>query len=158
VAASPKIELAIVPRSQPRRRPSTRKRESSSHRLGQIAHENEPVVTSKCASGRPLLTDSAPPAEFVLTHSKQTTKRILTEARTHIRILNFWPFPTQNLAQLIHHLRYLINSDRSDGPAFPRIANRKLTMRRASASRASNAMRGICSALSNREIDLLEPP
>ena len=38
--------------------------------------------------------------------------------------------------------------------AFP---NRELTMRRASASRASNAMRGICFAFPNRELQLLEP-
>ena len=40
------------------------------------------------------------------------------------------------------------------------ISNRELTMRRASASRASalrRTTRGICSALSNRELQLLEP-
>jgi len=61
----------------------------------------EPVVTSKCASGRPLLTDSAPPTEFHATRSKQTPKKFLTEARTQIRIFNFRPFATQNPAQLI---------------------------------------------------------
>jgi hypothetical protein len=40
------------------------------------------------------------------------------------------------------------------------ISNRELTMRRASASRASalrRTTRGICSAISNRELELLEP-
>src|ERR1700722_20377026 len=61
----------------------------------------EPVVTSKCASGRPLLIDSAPQTEFRATHSKQTTEKFLTGARTHIRIFNFSPLTTQNPAQLI---------------------------------------------------------
>ncbi len=61
----------------------------------------EPVVTSKCASGRPLLIDSAPPTEFRATRSKHTTDKILTGARTHIRIFNFRPSTTQNPAQLI---------------------------------------------------------
>jgi hypothetical protein len=34
---------------------------------------------------RPLLIDSAPPTEFVVTSRKQTTEKILTGARTHIR-------------------------------------------------------------------------
>ena len=61
----------------------------------------EPVVTSKCTSGRPLLTESAPQTEFRATHSKQTTHKFLTGARTHIRIFEFWPFTRQNLGQLI---------------------------------------------------------
>jgi TonB family protein len=61
----------------------------------------EPVVTSKCASGRPLLIDSALPIEFTATHSKQTTEKFLTGAITHISIFNFSPFTTQNPAQLI---------------------------------------------------------
>ena len=101
----PKIELTIARRSQPPRRTSTRKARSCPHTRGQIAHKNEPVVTSKRPSGRPLLTDSAPPVEFVLTHSEQTTKKILTEARTHIRIFKFWSFTTQIPAQLIQHRR-----------------------------------------------------
>ena len=64
----------------------------------------EPVVTSKCASGRPLLTGSAPQTEFNATRSKQTTKKFLTEARTHIRIFEFSTFTTQNLVQLIQRL------------------------------------------------------
>src|ERR1700722_19393993 len=68
----------------------------------------EPVVTSKCTSGRPLLIDSAPQTEFSVTHSKQTTEKFLTGARTHISIFNFSPFTTQNPAQLIHHRRALI--------------------------------------------------
>ena len=62
----------------------------------------EPVVISKCTSGRPLLIDSAPPIEFRATHSKQTTEKFLTDARTHISIFNFSPFTTQNPTQLIH--------------------------------------------------------
>jgi phosphopantetheinyl transferase len=89
VAAFPRMELTIARRSQPPRRTSTRKARSCPHTRGQIAHKNEPVVTFKRPSGRPLLTDSAPPVEFALTHSKQTTVKILTEARTHIRILRF---------------------------------------------------------------------
>ena len=38
----------------------------------------------------------------------------------------------------------------------PQVSNRELTMRRASAFRASNATRGICFALSNRELLELE--
>ena len=44
---------------------------------------------------------------------------------------------------------------------FQAISNRNLTMRRASASRASaprRTTRGICSSFSNRELELLEPP
>ena len=65
----------------------------------------EPVVTSKCTSGRPLLIDSGPQTEFTVTHSKQTTGKFLTGARTHISIFNFSPFTTQNPAQLIHRRR-----------------------------------------------------
>jgi pimeloyl-ACP methyl ester carboxylesterase len=61
----------------------------------------EPVVTSKCTSGRPLLIDSALQTEFRATHSKQTTEKFLTGARTHISVFNFSPFTTQNPAQLI---------------------------------------------------------
>jgi hypothetical protein len=38
------------------------------------------------------------------------------------------------------------------------LSNRKLTMRRASASGANSVMRGICFAFSNRELQLLERP
>jgi len=68
----------------------------------------DPVVTSKCASGRPLLTGSAPQTEFNPTHSKQTTEKFLTGARTHIRIFNFSPFTTQNPTQLIQRHGALI--------------------------------------------------
>jgi hypothetical protein len=96
VAAFPKIELTIAPCSQP---PLS---------CGQFAHQNEPVVTSKRPGGRPFLTESAPQLEFVLTRSKQTTEKFLTEARTHIRIFKLLPFPAQNLRQLIQrHLIYL---------------------------------------------------
>ena len=74
----------------------------------------EPVVTSKVTSGRPLLIDSALPTEFRATHSKQTTEEFLTGARTHIRIFNFSPFPTQNPAQLIQRRRHLTNPTRSN--------------------------------------------
>ena len=67
----------------------------------------EPVVTSKCTSGRPLLTGTAPQTEFRATHSKQTTEKFLTGARTHISIFNFSPFPTQNSGQLIQLLHAL---------------------------------------------------
>ena len=189
----------------------------------------DPVVTSKCTSGRPLLTGTAPPTEFRATHSKQTTEKFLTGARTHIRIFNFPPFTTQNPTQLIQHHRALIRrkkvhskyssransllsrcftrasfrfharsasdnrrrnpyqisktvppenstgvslflsrrftraSFRSDARSTAdnrrreRTSNRKLAMRRASPSRTSNATRGICSAFSNRELNLLEP-
>jgi hypothetical protein len=73
----------------------------------------EPVVTSKIASGRPLLTESAPQTEFPVTPSKQTMEKFLTEARTHISIFNFSPFPTQNPAQLIQPRR-LTNPTRSN--------------------------------------------
>ena len=72
----------------------------------------DPVVTSKCTSGRPLLIDSAPPTEFPATHSKQRTEKFLTGARTHISIFNFSPFTTQNPAQLIHSLRDLIRPEK----------------------------------------------
>jgi hypothetical protein len=42
--------------------------------------------------------------------------------------------------------------------SLPSISNRELTMRRASASRVSSAMRGTCTALSNRELLELEIP
>ena len=84
----------------------------------------EPVVTSKCASGRPLLIDSALPTEFRATRSKQRTEKFLTGARTHIRIFNFSRFTTQNPAQLIHRRRYLTNPKRSNDPTFRRISNR----------------------------------
>jgi len=68
----------------------------------------DPVVTSKCTSGRPLLTGTAPQTEFSVTHSKQTTEKFLTGARTHIRIFSFWTPTTQNPAQLIQRHRALI--------------------------------------------------
>jgi 2-keto-4-pentenoate hydratase len=101
VPAVRRRERTIARRSQPPRRTSTREPGSCPHRLAQIAHKNEPVVTSNCASGRPLLIDSAPQTEFVLTHSKQTTEKFLTGARTHIRIFSFWTFTTQIPSQLI---------------------------------------------------------
>jgi len=84
----------------------------------------EPVVTSKCASGRPLLTGSAPQTEFRATHSKQTTEKFLTGARTHISIFNFSSFVTQNLVQLIQRRRYLTNPGRSSDRASHHISNR----------------------------------
>src|ERR1700722_16136805 len=72
----------------------------------------EPVVTSKCTSGRPLLIDSALQTEFRATHSKQTTEKFLTGARTHISVFNFSPFTTQNPTQLIQRLRRLIRPER----------------------------------------------
>ena len=84
----------------------------------------EPVVTSKIASGRPLLTESAPQTEFDLTRRKQTAEKFLTGARTHIRIFNFSPFTTQNPTQLIQRRRYLTNPKRSNGRASRRISNR----------------------------------
>jgi len=104
VPAVRRRERTIARRSQPPRRTSTREPGSCPHRLAQIAHKNEPVVASECPSGRPLLIDSAPQTEFVLTHLKQTTKKFLTGARTHIRIFSFWTFTTQNPSQLIHRL------------------------------------------------------
>ena len=97
-------ERTIARRSQPPRRTSTRKPRSCPHRFAQIAHQNEPVVTSKCTSGRPLLTGTAPQTEFDLTRRKQTTEKFLTGTRTHIRIFNFSPFTTQNPSQLIQRL------------------------------------------------------
>ncbi len=84
----------------------------------------EPVVTSKIASGRPLLIDSAPPTEFHATRSKQTPEKILTGARTHIRIFSFSLFTTQNPAQLIQRRRYPTNPKRSNDPASHCISNR----------------------------------
>src|ERR1700723_972242 len=101
VPAACRRERAIARRSHPPRRTSTGKSRSCPHSLAQIAHQNEPVVASKCASGRPLLIDSAPPTEFVLTRRKQTVEKFLTGARTHIRIFSFSPFTTQNPSQLI---------------------------------------------------------
>ncbi len=107
-------ERTIARRSQPPRRTSTRKPGLHPHGLAQIAHQNEPVVTSKCASGRPLLIDSAPPTEFPVTPSKQRRRKFLTGARTHIRIFSFCTFTTQNPSQLIHRRRYRINPRRSN--------------------------------------------
>ena len=90
----------------------------------------DPVVTSKCTSGRPLLIDSAPTTEFRATHSKQTTEKFLTEARTHISIFNFSPFTTQNPAQLIHRRRDLTNPRRSNDSASRRISNRNCSANR----------------------------
>ena len=101
MAALPKMERTIARRSQPPRHTSTRKARSRPHELGQIAHQNEPVVTSKYPSGRPLLTGTAPQTEFALTYSKQTTGGFLTGARTHIRIFSSCPFLIQISAQLI---------------------------------------------------------
>src|SRR6202034_1870158 len=55
----------------------------------------------KCKWSRPLLTGTAPQTEFALTRSKQTTEKILTGARTHIRICKFWQLSAQNFGQLI---------------------------------------------------------
>jgi hypothetical protein len=84
----------------------------------------DPVVTSKCASGRPLLTGTAPQTDFRATHSKQTTKKFLTGARTHIRIFSFSPFTTQNPVQLIQHSRYLTKLKRSNDRTSHHISNR----------------------------------
>jgi hypothetical protein len=110
-------ERMIARRSQPPRPTSTRKPGIRTHTLAQIAHQNEPVVTSKCASGRPLLIDSAPQTEFALTHSKQTTEKFLTGARTHIRIFSFCTFTTQNPTQLIHRLLIYLEEKHPKSPA-----------------------------------------
>jgi len=110
-------ERTIARRSHPPRRTSTRKPGSRPHRFAQIAHQNEPVVTLKCASGRPLLIDSAPQTEFALTHSKQTTEKFLTGARTHIRIFSFCTFTTQNPTQLIHRLLIYLEEKHPKSPA-----------------------------------------
>ena len=39
----------------------------------------------------PFLTESAPQTEFALTHSKQSTEKILTGARTHIKDFQVLP-------------------------------------------------------------------
>ena len=90
----------------------------------------EPVVTSECASGRPLLIDSALPTEFRATHSKQTTEKFLTGARTHISIFNFSSFTAQNLVQLIQRHSYSTNPRsstrvRSSNRNRPRNRNRR---------------------------------
>jgi hypothetical protein len=92
--------------------------------LVRIGSQNEPVVTSKCASGRPLLIDSALPTEFRATRSKQRTEKFLTGARTHIRIFNFSRFTTQNPAQLIHRRRHQTNPKRLNDHTSHRISNR----------------------------------
>ena len=76
VPAACRRERTIARRSQPPRRTSTRKPGSRPHRFAQIAHQNEPVVTSKCASGRPLLIDSAPPTEFRANSLKTNDEKI----------------------------------------------------------------------------------
>jgi hypothetical protein len=81
--------------------------------------KTEPVVTSKCASGRPLLIDSALPTEFPVTPSKQRKRKFLTGARTHISIFNFSPFTTQNPAQLIQRHRSLTSPRRSNRRRTP---------------------------------------
>jgi hypothetical protein len=73
-------------------------RRPKSSKMSQLSPLNRP-------SGRPFLTETAPQTEFVLTHSKQTTEKFLTEARTHIKVFEFSPFTTQNLAQLIQRYR-----------------------------------------------------
>src|ERR1700735_1209922 len=40
---------------------------------------------------RPFLTGSAPQTEFDVTHSKQTTEKFLTGARTHFKLSPNWP-------------------------------------------------------------------
>ena len=47
--------------------------------------QNSKISTQICKWSRPLLIDSALPTEFVVTPRKQTTEKILTGARTHIR-------------------------------------------------------------------------
>ena len=85
-------------------------------------------TTRQLKWSRPLLTGTDQQTEIDLTRSKQTTNKFLTGARTHISL------------------------------SRKRISNRELTMRRASASRARSATRGICSAFSNRELLGLEFP
>ena len=47
--------------------------------------ENSEISAQICKWSRPLLTESAPQTEFPLTPRKQSPKKILTGARTHIR-------------------------------------------------------------------------
>src|SRR6202020_210106 len=86
--------------------------------------EIDPVVTSKCASGRPLLPGSAQNIENDVTYSKQTTEKFLPGATTHIRIFNSQPFTTQNLTQLIQRHRYQTNPRRSNHRTSRRTSNR----------------------------------
>ena len=55
-------------------------------KISDFQRENRVQVTVESPSGRPLLTESAPQTEFPVTQTKQRRRKILTEARTHIRI------------------------------------------------------------------------
>src|SRR5580658_894983 len=50
---------------------------------------NRLIRSQFCKWSRPLLTGSASHSEFDVTHSKQTTGKFLTGARTHISISQF---------------------------------------------------------------------
>jgi hypothetical protein len=50
---------------------------------------NRLIRTQFCKWSRPLLTESGSQAEFDVTHSKQSIRKFLAEARTHISISQF---------------------------------------------------------------------
>jgi|ERR1700735_1831305 hypothetical protein len=50
-----------------------------------------PFLGGFCEEFRPFLTGSAPQTETHVTHSKQTTEKFLTGARTHFKLSPNWP-------------------------------------------------------------------
>jgi hypothetical protein len=63
---------------------------------------------------------------------KTNNEKILTGARTHIRIFSFRSFTTQNPAQLIQHPRYWTNAKRSNDRAASSISSRNWPTNRSS--------------------------
>ena len=69
--------------------PPSSNRELSTKRNSQSSQVLSPIQPQIYKWSRPLLTESALPTEFHVTHRKQTTEKFLTEARTHIRETRF---------------------------------------------------------------------
>src|ERR1700722_2774602 len=61
----------------------------SHHPTPNFSQNKRPIRTGFYKWSRPLLTESASHSEIDVTYSKQSIRKFLTEARTHISVLRF---------------------------------------------------------------------
>jgi hypothetical protein len=96
---------------------------------GYFAEGSSPVARASGESSlifskwsRPLLTESAPKVEFVLTYRKRRTEKFLTEARTHISDFSIFSFPPHSpLRETSLELRSTERARMNFEEDFPRI-------------------------------------
>src|ERR1700685_1784833 len=119
-------------------------------------------VERECREGHPRTTKAGPlstRASSIVAHHAHGTDSVAPVAQVSPRATGASPSSKHSIDSRCCSPYIPAVSDPTYLPKFERnlsISNSELTMRRASASRGSNAQRGICSALSNRELLGLE--